>query len=449
MNGSFFLLPKSKRWLYTLVSASLAGGIVTALLGTQPQTTAQTPDLLIPSNLQIAIDPTHRIAQDPNLLQTIKASLEQVPNAFRNRRMWWEWGRLDGIPVALRVNSNSAKPGLKADIGGPRKSQDFLGQGALPLMAYAVVTSEGLGIFVQNTSTQPINLRLSTPLSAGIYRIERLSTIIPPQVALRTIAEQNPPGLELHWLQGVILKRAGIVEKRDRLASGELAIYRFTDERSALRQALSDAFEGLHQFAKQRPSAANRLRHILYEGSADYHRLLNASDSEECIQSLRAASLIVGQAQSLCRNYRIDNVIPAGLGETLEDALGRVADSISVIGTVLLGIAPDMTVLPPLDQNPMNQSQVYQVQLALSNGGLHTISLVKLGMLLDKMSANFQCNPADAAVFPNLAPGQAVVANFTLHALPMASTPPSDYPAEVIYTAGGGPIRVTLGLNTE
>ncbi|HLI48246.1 MAG TPA: hypothetical protein VKV18_06090, partial [Chthonomonas sp.] len=307
MNGNFFLLPKTKRWLYTLVSASLAGGMVAALLGTQPQTTAQTPDFVIPSNVQIDVDPTHRLAPDPDLLQIIKTSLEQVPNAFRNRQMWWEWGRLNGTPVAIRIHSDSAAPGLKADIGVPRKSQDFLGQGALPLkadalplMAYAAVTSEGLGVLVQNTSTQPINLQLSAALSGGIYRIERLSTVIPPQVALRTIAEQSPPGLDLHWLQGVILKRAGIVDKRDRLAPGELAIYRFTDERSALQQALSDALEGLHQFAKQRRSAANRLRHILYEGSADYHRLLNASDSEECIQSLRAASLIVGQAQSLC-----------------------------------------------------------------------------------------------------------------------------------------------------
>ncbi|CCW35207.1 hypothetical protein CTKA_02708 [Chthonomonas calidirosea] len=428
MNGNFFLLPKNRRWLYTLVSVSLAGGMVVALLGTQSQITAQTPDFVAPVNVQITVNPTQVLTADPNRLQLIKASLEQVPSAFRNRQMWWEWGRLDGTPVAIHLNSDSVTPGL---------------------VAYAAVTAEGLGVFVQNTSTQPIDLQLSTSLSAGIYRIESLSTIISPQVALRTIAVQSPPGLDLHWFQGVILKRAGIVEKRDRLAPGELALYRFTDERSALLQALSDTLEALHQFAKQRRSAADRLRHILYEGSADYHRLLNASDSEECIQSLKAASLIVGQAQSLCRNYRIDHVVPADLGKTLEDALGRVADHLSIIGTVLLGIAPDMTVLPLLAQDPMNQNQGYQVQLTLSNGGLHTIALVKLGMLLDKLPANLQCNPADAAVFPNLAPGQAVVANFTLRVLQASLTPPDDYPAEVIYTAGGGPIRVTLGLNTQ
>lgn len=421
-------------WLFLFACILLGGGGAYLISRPRSVASAQTPPDNLELQVHLTIDPSHSLPPDSNTAQQIGASLNLIPAPFLNPSAWTTWGNLNGTPILVGVTANSPD------------TANFV--------ACAASTAQGIGLFVANNTSRKVRLHFAIPLPTGVYRIERLSFTTPPQVALRTIAisaeqprtSQLP--LRLHWMQGVILQKENLVAKTDLLAPGEFAIYRFTEETHSLQQAFYKVFDLLHQFAIQRPSAANRLRHILYEGSPAFHRLLHPSPAPDTIRSVRQAALIIGQAQSLCRNYEVDSVVSASLGNAIENTLNLLLNSISSIGMIAMEIAPEMALNPVITTaNPATQDANVSVQLALSNGGPYTISLVKLGMQPLKTASGVICTPSDSAVFPNLAPGQIVLANYLIHttaenisALPMSCI------AEVIYTASGGPIRVLLHL---
>ncbi len=432
--------------LYMTVSTGALAWLVHANPSSRAQELADPPPET-PLRISVESDATRSAPADPDALRaaTLRAPLPSdtaSPPSPGSEEDWFAWGRLNAPRVDAQITSAEALPADSA-------------------RAYAVHSGEGATLCLANRSEQKMEARVRIRLPRGVYRIERL-TLSPPLVK----AEQERPAAKagtrlarfhralrqdtyvgrLEWLEGRDLARTADVVKFCALEPGQVCLIRYTDEATAVHQALADLDHQRHAMAASAPGAARQLSRILHEGDA-YRGDLRAgrgheSGREKRLGRIHRLLLVVAQAHSLQRNLLVRRIVAPERGAAVTTALQNLMDALAQTSAVLLGLVPQITVEMPAPGGMDASAADWKTTVALANTGDQSVGMVKIGLELSALPSGIGSDPADPAFFGTLRPGQTVRAAFTLHGPGMTSAAQSRIVGDVSYFMSGTPAHL-------
>lgn len=369
---------------------------------------------------------------------------------------WFFWGRLGARRV--RADVQTPDPALTANLG-----------------IYAVRSVEGATVCLANLSDRKIKTQVRIRLPRGLYRIERLTLSAPPRIArtsgtagtsgqaTRLASLETPPDTEtsaetslehrldgrLEGLEGRDLSRTAAIVKPGALEPGQVCLLRYTDQATAVSQALVEARRQLNALAASAPGPARRLRRILKEG-VPYSGDLRAGRGRDRGKAKRLGRihhllLLVAQAHSLHHNYQARGTVSSTAGAAVMGALERLTDALAQASATLLGLVPRVAVTPsgaPAAPENGGGKVERSVIVTLANAGAQSVGMVKIGLNVSALPPGVECTPSDPAFFGALRPGQTVRAVFRLRAPAATEIPDNRCVGDISYFAASVPAHL-------
>ncbi|HZP84929.1 MAG TPA: hypothetical protein VFB21_25050 [Chthonomonadaceae bacterium] len=363
---------------------------------------------------------------------------------------WFFWGRLGATRV--RAEAQTPDPALTTDLG-----------------VYAVRSEEGATVCLANLSDRKIKTQVRIRLPRGLYRIERLTLSAPPRIVraagtsgqtARLTFQETPPdaetGLEhrlngrLEGLEGRDLARTAAIVKLGAMEPGQVCLLRYTDQAAAVSLALREVRRQLNALAASAPGPARRLRRILKEGDP-YSGDLRAGRGRDSSRVKRLGRihhllLLIAQAHSLHHNYQARGTVGSEAGAAVMGALERLTDALAQASATLLGLVPQVAVVPSgapaAPENGGSGKTERRVSVALANTGAQSVGMVKIGLDVSALPPGVECTPSDPAFFGTLRPGQTVRAVFRLRAPATTEIPDNRCVGDISYFAASVPAHL-------
>jgi hypothetical protein len=374
-----------------------------------------------------------------------------------NATAWFFWGRLGARRV--RADVQTPDPALTANLG-----------------VYAVRSEEGATVCLANLSDRKIKTQVRIHLPRGLYRIERLTLSAPLRIArasgaagtsgqaTRLASLETSPDTEtsaetslehrlngrMEGLEGRDLSRTATIVKPGALEPGQVCLLRYTDQATAVSQALVEARRQLNALAVSAPGPTRRLRRILKEG-APYSGDLRAGRGRDSSRAKRLGRihhllLLVAQAHSLHHNYQARGTVNSTAGAAVMGALERLTDALAQASATLLGLVPRVAVTPSgapaVPENGGSGKVERSVIVALANMGAQSVGMVKIGLNVSALPPGVECTPSDPAFFGALRPGQTVRAVFRLRAPATTEIPDNRCVGDISYFAASVPAHL-------
>ncbi len=445
---------------------------------------SQSPVPAVPVSVRIEADATAVTHSGNEGLTDIRTAMLPLAGSAADTSKpiqpdWYLWSRLDGARISVKSFPTGVLPDGQFSLYGSRAAETTV-------------------VCFANRSPRTLQTELRLRMPQGIYSVERLTftprigtsgSPVPAPVnaeltptapeagsgvdktpdtgkelngadqASEQNAEPNLNGsrIRLERLEGCDLGSTAVVRKSFELQAGQVCFYRFLDRSKSILSAWNDAHGLLRHLAGSNSGPANRLRKMLDEGEpylAGTQSGTRNGGSSRRVGCVHRLLLYTSQAVSLHRNYLARGTVEKKQGGEIMHSLERLTDALSETSAVMLGLVPQVAVIPVSSQIGTTgadkslvalqtaQPAKRKVVVALANTGSQSIENVRIGLDSAELPKGVTCEPSDAAFFGTLPPGQTARAAFEIR-VPVGTTLPDNrLAADVSYFAAKLPAHL-------
>ena len=310
-------------------------------------------------------------------------------------------------------------------------------------------------------------LRIQLP--AGVFKIERLSfTPAPPIVeeaspSPRQMAACMAEGstVRLDRLEGCDQAAIIYTEKPIWLKPQEISLIRCTDVSYTARAAFYETRDQLKAIRRSAPAAVDKLNAVFRQGDPYVSGLTGGGHStlKKRLGCIHRLLLLNAQAHSMVHNLQERKSANAESGAAIMGSIERLNDALAETSAALLGLVPQVRFTLDSDKQshelddggqqtslvPNNSSiRSATVTFALANTGQRDVDLVKIGLDINALPPDVQCEPGDPAMFGTLRPGQTVRAVFAVRWTKDTAMNTRRCVGDVSYFVGSAPAHLRL-----
>jgi len=258
------------------------------------------------------------------------------------------------------------------------------------LRAVAARIPDGIAVAIYNPGPKPIAICLRTALMPGRFMAERLVF--------------SADGKRVERLQSA----RGVSEKPGVIPPASGAVYRYVNPMAKASSAYRRAMAGIAALKSVRADQSRRLASALRECPwllTQASSSIGGSNPSNALASIHRALLIVRHAEALCTNAVGLRRIPRAAGEKIAADLASLEEALAEASMTALDIVPSAQ----WHRDTNDPVGVCTVTVKARNAGCETVSSLRLWATGED---GCRVEPADAAVFDVLKPGQSAAATF-------------------------------------